>query len=151
MNKLNGMLLAAMLVSGCTGGEMELKPVADLDAAKALWVGAGVDKYEMTIEQRCYCPLELVQPIRISVKGDEIVAVKGLEMAIEKEDLAKSELKTVTKLFEFLEQAKAGQPQKLIERYNPQYGYPERIEYDGHARVADDEYVFLIRDFSPQI
>lgn len=149
MKKLNGILLAALLVSGCTGGEMEPKSITNLEAAKARWAEANVDHYEMTVEQRCYCPLELVQPIRISVKGGEIVAVQGLEKAIEKQDLAKAELKTVAKLFEFLDQAKAGQPKKLVERYNSLYGYPEHIDYDGSARIADDEYVFIVRDFSP--
>lgn len=104
--------------------------------------------YEMVIQQRCFCPPAFSQPVRMRVLRGEIVALEGLQQPIEQLERARRQMKTVDRLLEFVDWAERNNAYIIRARYNPRYGYPEAVRYDGHARIADDEFEFTITEFT---
>jgi hypothetical protein len=143
------LLLLAGLLAGCQG--LVLQPLAlgepaNLDSARARWAQYGSPHYSMVIQQTCFCPPEFTQPVQMEVKDGAIIALQGMLQPLEKQDRAQRQMKTVERLFDFIEWAQRNQPHILVVRYHAQLGYPERVRYDGHARIADDEFEFVITE-----
>ncbi|WP_417513190.1 DUF6174 domain-containing protein [Marinobacter sp.] len=124
------------------GNEIETR-----DQAQALWRGKGIVNYQVTVQQTCFCPADLSQPMRVTVVGGKLVDVKGLEQPIQDESQLDASRLTIAGLFEFIEQSEQRKVHKLNVDYDPHYGFPRRIDYDGHEMIADDEYQYELSDF----
>ncbi|MDX1552811.1 MAG: DUF6174 domain-containing protein [Marinobacter sp.] len=154
VRRLSFPLLVVLLV-GCSAtssdgasGISSGKAPETLRQAQALWNAKGVSTYQVTVTQTCFCPPDLRQPLRVSVAGREVVDVAGLEQPLKhRENLDASRL-TVDGLFHFIEQSAQRVPHKLEVEYDTRFGFPRRIDYDGHEMIADDEFQYELTDFS---
>lgn len=136
-------------VSGADDNEASAKPPANLEEARQLWRESGVGSYTVTAQMTCYCPQELVQPIRLEVEQGTVVSSKGLELPLDNLTEEGAQRLTVEGLFRFIEEAERKEVETLEVSYDSNYGFPTFINYDGHAMIADDERQYRLSDFKP--
>lgn len=147
-------LLSALLLAGCgatasnaTADNPSGKAPENLQQAQALWNTEGSSTYQVTVTQTCFCPPDLRQPMRVSVSDGEVIEVEGLEQPLQQRDQLDTSRLTVTGLFGFIEQSAKRDPHKLEVEYDARFGFPRRIDYDGHEMIADDEFQYELTDF----
>lgn len=146
-------LLLGLMLAGCNtvvpdaSAENAARAPETLDQARTLWGDKGTASYQVTVQQTCFCPADLLQPIRVTVVDGEMVDVKGLEQLIQDKSQLDASRLTIAGLFEFIEQAVQREVHKLNVDYDARYGFPRRIDYDGHEMIADDEYQYELSDF----
>ncbi|WP_309043687.1 DUF6174 domain-containing protein [Marinobacter sediminicola] len=145
--------LIALLLAGCgtaasdaSTGQPETTPET-LGQAQALWSDKGIADYQITVQQSCFCPAYLRQPIRVTVADGKLVDVTGLEQLIQDPSQLDAERLTVPGMFRFIERAERRDVHRLKVDYDPRYGFPVYIDYDGHEMIADDEYQYELSDF----
>ncbi|EDM48116.1 DUF6174 domain-containing protein [Marinobacter algicola] len=148
------LLLIGFALAGCgtsvsqAGAENTPLPAPEtLEQAETLWAGHAMDGYQVTVQQTCFCPADLRQPIRVSVSAGEIVKLEGLEQPLQNRNLLDDQRLTVEGLLQFIEQSSARNPHRLEVAYDPRYGFPRHILYDGHKMIADDEFRYELSDF----
>ena len=140
-------LLLSFAVGGCSagGGVPE-----DLAEARAVWDSRSIHDYTMTIQQTCFCPPELLQPLAVEVTDGQVNNITGLERPLEHAELLDTRRLTVEGLFRFIENARTREPARLTVEFSPKYGIPVSIQYDGDTMIADDELQYRILDFQPR-
>ena len=149
------MLVITLLLAGCgsansdAGGEgtMAIPPPGNLEDARKLWGEQGIEQYSVTAQMTCYCPEDLVQPIRLEVKGGTVVSSKGVNQPLENLTSKDAQRLTVEGLFQFIAEAESRDAHKLEVSYDRQYGFPTLINYDGHPMIADDERQYRLTKF----
>lgn len=148
------LIMLVLILAGC--GTRLSEAAADnpaaavpqtLAQAQALWGANGASRYRVTVTRTCFCPPDVRQPIRVSVVEGEVIHLEGLEQPLHQPERLDTARLTVTGLFRFIEQAKKRNPHKLEVDYDASYGYPRRIDYDGHQMIADDEFRYELTDF----
>lgn len=148
------LVVIGIAMSGC-GTSV---PEADADSARppkpetrtqaeALWAGHAINRYQITVQQTCFCPADLRQPIRVSVSAGAIVKVEGLEQPLQNRNLLDDQRLTIDGLFQFIGQSAAKDPHRLEVEYDARYGFPRHILYDGREMIADDEFQYELSDF----
>ncbi len=146
--------LLVLLLTGCsatasdaTADKSTGKAPESLQQAQALWNTKATSTYQVIVTQTCFCPPALRQPLRVSVSGGEVVEVEGLEQPVKQRDQLDTSRLTVAGLFRFIEQSAERDPHKLEVEYDPGFGFPRHIDYDGHEMIADDEFQYELTDF----
>ncbi|MFT7338195.1 MAG: hypothetical protein ACI92B_001525 [Marinobacter maritimus] len=143
-------VLLGLVLAGCgtvVSGASAKNTLETLDQAQALWSDKGVVNYQVTVQQTCFCPADLRQPMRVTVDDGKLVDVRGLEQPIQDESRLDASRLTIAGLFAFIEQSEQREVHKLNVDYDPRFGFPRRIDYDGHEMIADDEYQYELSDF----
>ncbi|MDI9244491.1 DUF6174 domain-containing protein [Marinobacter sp. CHS3-4] len=120
-----------------------------LEEARQLWKKRDIENYAVTAQMTCYCPQDLLQPIRLEIKGGKVVATEGLQRPLENLTREDAERMTVDGLFRFVEDAQRRDAHLLDVSYDDEYGFPTLINYDGHKMIADDERQYRLSDFEP--
>ncbi|MDX1755424.1 MAG: DUF6174 domain-containing protein [Marinobacter sp.] len=144
-----GLLGCSGALSSATGGR-EAKPPAGLEEAMALWAASGIENYQITVQQSCFCLREFTQPLRVTVYGDQVANVTGLEQPLSQREQLDTSRLTVAGLFAFIGDAQRRDVERLEVRYHPDLGYPVEIAYDGHAMIADDEWHVSLSELTPE-
>lgn len=146
--------LLVLLLAGCnatasdaTADRSSDKAPETLQQAKALWSAKGISSYQVTVTQTCFCPPDLRQPLRISVSDGQVVGVEGLEQPVKQRNQLDTTRLTIDGLFRFIEKSTDRDPHKLDVQYDPGFGFPRHIDYDGHEMLADDEFQYELTDF----
>lgn len=144
----------ALWLAGCgarvpdaTADTPQDSPPETLEQAQALWAAKAVLGYQVTVTQTCFCPPDLRQPLRVSVVAGEVVQVEGLVQPLQQPDQLDTQRLTVAGLFQFIAQSAKRDPHKLEVDYDAHFGFPRRIDYDGHPMIADDELRYELMDF----
>lgn len=148
------LLLIGFALAGCgtsvsqAGAESAPVPVPEtLEHAESVWDSHAIERYQVTVQQTCFCPEDLRQPIRVTVSADEVVKSEGLEQPLQNRNLLDNQRLTVAGLFLFIEQSAAKDPHRLEVVYDARYGFPRRIDYDGHEMIADDSFQYELSGF----
>ncbi|MCK7551091.1 MULTISPECIES: DUF6174 domain-containing protein [Marinobacter] len=118
-----------------------------LEQAQALWDAHAVSGYRVTVTQTCFCPPDLRQPLAVSVAGGAVVKIEGLDQPLQEPHRLDSQRLTVAGLFQFIAESAKRDPYKLEVEYDSHFGFPRRIDYDGHPMIADDELQYELTDF----
>lgn len=144
---------ALVLLAGCEvmasgDSQSQVAPAPKtLSEANELWQQKEIRDYQATVQRTCYCPADLVQPIRLTVVGGKVAEFEGLEQPVENMTRADAQGLSVEGLFGFIRQAQERDPHKLEVTYDARLGFPTRIIYDGHPMIADDERQYQLTDF----
>jgi hypothetical protein len=143
-----GAVILSLLLAGCAGAgkDKDMSPVSTVEEARALWQSQGVKGYEVTIEQTCFCPPDLLQPMRVTVREGKVIDIEGLEQPLNHPDILDERRLTIEGLLDLIEQAR-GNADKLVVEYNAQYGFPASLEVDYSPFIADDEFSYRLTDF----
>jgi uncharacterized protein DUF6174 len=134
-------LLAAGAAGGCNDATSPDSARAQLEANRAKWDRLSQPVYSFTLRQLCFCAF--VQPVRVSVRNDTIVAANEISGGA---SIDPRYVQTVRSLFDFIDRAITNKAATLRVTYDPALGYPTEIVYDGSLMGADDEVTYTIKD-----
>jgi hypothetical protein len=135
----------AAVVSACSQAEN------DLAEARERWERHGQGNYQFIWRQSCYCLVEAVQPIYITVQANEIASAVYVSDQQPVSDSVRSDLLTIDGLFDEIEEAIGQDPDHLAVDYDAELGYPRSISIDYRSAISDDEYDYLVKDFAPLV
>lgn len=132
--------LMAVLMSCATVGQGGHQ--GELDQARSKWRVARPSSYTYTYALSCFCPRELTDQVRITVRNarvDNVVYV-GTGQPVNPEQL--QHFHTIDELFDKLQEAIDRTPHQMAASYDPTYGYPTSATIDYDEKMADEEMRF---------
>jgi hypothetical protein len=141
------LLALALLAAGCSGGPFDASGAeAELRAARARWEAGGAADYAYTVRRTCFCGPDVVEPVRVEVRGGRTVSVSAVEGRTPAPG-AFDRLDTVEEMFASVQDAIDADPYLLDARYDPARGHPVSVAVDYERRAVDDEGGFAVSDF----
>jgi Family of unknown function (DUF6174) len=137
-------LTLALAGGGCAVSAASDPAGADVAAAQRVWLAERPADYRFVWQQRCFCPPEAVQPLRITVHGDVITAATDLS-GTSVSDEVKSGLESIDALYAYvLARQRAGAEVRFTA---DAHGVPTQLFVDPDPHVADDELRVTISAF----
>ena len=145
---MRGFLLFCLAaLAACSGSTDPTDAATALAEARARWARSGVADYQYTITRGCECSPESVGPVVIEVRNHQVQTRRYLTGTAVDPQFAEL-FAAVPGLFDLIDEAIQEPAAGLAVRYNEAYGYPETIQIDWVAGVADDEVSYHISDFT---
>jgi hypothetical protein len=127
----------ALVSFGCsTGASSDADEPGDLAAAQQRWEAAALMDYRFDFQQQCFCVREQVQPVTIDVRDGRISRVVSRETGEDVAAVQGLQWRTIPDLFRVISEARQSGVTPLIVQYDPQLGYPVRIEAGSLAADA---------------
>ena len=136
--------LAAACVSDAGSGPRTSS--REIAAAKALWRANRPAHYAYTVRMSCFCPIDTVL---VAAAGDSVLsAISTRGRPVDGPDpIPNPQEYSIEALFDDLETMEKSRPDKLYCRFDPKYGFPDSVSYDGDTRAIDDELTQTVFDF----
>lgn len=133
-------LLLTVVLAACsvTGPSDERD---DLRRNRERWNAQRILSYEYVLQQSCFCPPELVRPVRVVVREGQVVSVADAERSTPL-SMDRSRTLTVDELFARIQDALDRDAAEVRVQYHPELGYPTSISIDYSRRVIDEELSF---------
>jgi hypothetical protein len=144
-------LAVACLLLACTVFEPATPDLAEeLSARRAAWDALGIVDYFHVANMLCYCPPDLLTPVRLEVVDGRIVAAEDLETGepVPVVTMAgEPRYYTVDDLFRVIERALANGARLEVE-YDPEMHYPRHIN-TWIPGALDSQFTHQARDLAP--
>jgi len=115
-------------------------------AARQRWQTAGPRDYSFLLLQRCFCPR--APATRITVQNGVVQSARNITDDTPVEPARLGGLPSLDGILQKIEEAYAQPADEISLTLNPTYGYPEHVFIDYYKRMADEELVYEIRDFT---
>lgn len=125
----------------------EAEGEGSLAAHERIWEEAGIDSYQYSFQQQCFCVREQTLPVTVEVRGGRIERVIAHESGMDFAGHPNLRWYTVSELFSLVREAEASNREPLIVRYDRQLGYPTHIEVGSLA--ADAGVVYSASELRP--
>lgn len=136
--------LAAACVSDAGSGPRT--SAREIAAAKALWRANRPAHYAYTVRMVCECPMDSI--LVVAASDSVVSAVSTLRLpGGDPYAIPDPQDYSIDSLFAALEAMERSRPEKLYCRFDPHYGFPDTLSYDGNAQAVDDELDQTIFDF----
>jgi len=120
----------------------------ELDINRALWDGTAIDDYSMKFQRLCvFCSVDILIPVRITVRGDTISEVMDLDTEAPVEEPAPGAFLTIDGVFKDIQDAIDQDAMEIDVRYNSTFGYPTDVTIDVSRSLFIDDRQFQIREF----
>lgn len=122
----------------------------DLREARALWVSQGITDYAYVLQRGCFCTLESIGPVTITVRGgvvESLVYVPSGEPVTMGGEL----WPTMNGLFDLIERAVDGGADEVATVFHADLGYPLTAEIDYIEQAIDDELTLTVSSFTPLV
>jgi hypothetical protein len=141
--RLAGLALLVVAIS-CSDATGPWQQTTDLVAARERWRAQNLHTYAFILQRSCFCGN--THPLYVLVAADTVAVVLDFETF---EGVDRRLGQTVEGLFTFIQNA-IDRPARLIRaNYDEAKGFPSEIDYDGEARIADDEVFYHVSDVHP--
>jgi hypothetical protein len=114
---------------------------------QALWSAAGIDNYEFVYQRICFCPPEYTTPALIEVRDGAVWSVEYQDSEIHLDAPDTTMFPMITALFDVLTEAHDRNAVKVTVTFSADLGYPEDVDIDYAANIADDELSFTVTEF----
>jgi hypothetical protein len=148
-------LAAVLLVFACSSDNL-LSPqeLRELGRAESRWNARAFPDYSYEIQQLCFCPPELNQWTRVSVRGGQVVAAVAVEPDAQFPPTTITYWQPIDSLFARLRQtasdhASSGVYADVIVTFDATLGYPTYIEWKERPNVADAGAIYHVRNVLP--
>ena len=128
--------------------EMLSAAQAELDRNRALWEASRADDYSFVLTPICFCPQDLLDPVRISVLGGVVGSVAYAESGNAPDHDGYGRYVTIDELFDTIQEAIDRKAAAVAVTYDPDFGYPTDAQLDYDTRMADEEYRFTASDYT---
>jgi hypothetical protein len=138
---VTALFFAAVSCSDSTAPHRELMR---LGAARERWRAQDLHTYAYELRHICFCAN--TDRLYVAVVDDTVQGVLDLDTG-EFVDINLG--RTVEDLFTFIENAAVSSAHLIRAEYDPTQGFPTEIDYDGDARIADDEISYLASNVHP--
>lgn len=138
----------ACLCAGCVSdaGSGPGTSPGDIAAAKALWRANEPARYSYSVRMVCFCPIDTVQ---VTANRDSVLSAvpTNVKLGGNPSPIPDPQVYSMDSIFARLEGMERSRPYKLRCRFDPRYGFPDSVSYDGSAQAVDDELDQTIFDF----
>ena len=121
---------------------------ADLDKHRALWEASRSDNYSFVLEPICFCPQNLLDPVRINVADGKITSVTYVDSGDAPEHDGYGRYVTIDDLFDTVQEGIDRNAAEVDVSYDPVFGYPTDAAIDYYTRMADEEFRFIVSGYS---
>ena len=122
---------------------------AELDKHRALWEASRAEDYSFVLTPICFCPQDLLDPVRISVVDGIVASVTYVESDKAPEHDGFGRYATIDDLFDTIQEGIDREATQVTVSYDPVIGYPTDASIDYDSRMADEEYRFTVSGYSP--
>jgi hypothetical protein len=121
-----------------------------LNQNRELWDSQGWQDYRMEFQWSCFCVIEYVSPVVVTVSGgDNIDAVVFAENGQPVGELISDGYETVDGLFDLIQDAIDRNAFSISVEYHPELGYPISASIDYDQMMADEERGFVVTSVVP--
>lgn len=148
-------LLLVLLASACADAN-PLSPheLSVLASAEARWKSRPFANYTYEIRQSCFCPPEVNQWTRVTVRDGHVVAADRVPPDSLYPPTTLQYWQPIDSLFARLrrnasDSSIGGVYSDIVVEYDPVLGYPTRIEWREKPTVADAGAVYTLRNVMP--
>ena len=121
---------------------------AELDKHRALWAASRAGDYSFVLAPICFCPQDLLDPVRIAVVNGVVASVTYVESGKTPEHDGFGRYVTIDDLFDTIQEAIDRKASQITVTYDPETGYPTDARLDYDARMTDEEYMFTVSGYS---
>jgi hypothetical protein len=149
-------LLLCLLLAGATACSSSTWPTIestgdaqrDLERHRERFDDAVGDRYRVTYENNCFCPIEATRPVRLTVRNGAVTEVVRLSDGVLIPQTQWAAYRTVEEIFDTIDEGLRNAAKQVNVDYHPRYGYPEEVLVD--YNMAADAFVgFKLRDLDP--
>ena len=116
---------------------------SELESARARWAAQAPAVYSYTLSRVCFCPVEWIGPVTVTVRNGVVESVKYTQTGGDVTPLARGNFPAVEGLFAAIDSARANRVARLDVAYDATLGYPTRIDVDVNLKTADEEYTYV--------
>lgn len=126
----------------------------ELEAAEARWKDRPFANYQYEIRTACFCPPIINQWVRVTVQGDVVVAAEPVEPDPFLEISGLTLWDPIDSIFAELRQrlshpSLSSAYKEFEAEYDPELGYPTRIEFVERPGVSDAASIATLRNLTP--
>ena len=144
---LGFVLLGAVLLGLAVWQFGAFRAGLQLQTARARWAAQHPPSYRYVVQKGCFCPVNIVQPVRIEVRDGAALSMANAETgapvpAADFEDVA-----TLDHLFVLIQRAIDQGADRVEVRYDEALGYPTLISIDHISNAVDDEVSYSVEHF----
>jgi hypothetical protein len=146
--------IAAAFAAACDSSVVDASDIAALSSAEAKWNARPFADYSYEIRTSCFCPPELLQWARVSVRGGVVVSVEAVDPDPAFPITNQQYWEPIDSIFAGLRSAMRDPASDIyldaiIVSYDPQLGYPTSIEYRAKRNVQDGGSAHTLRNVVP--
>lgn len=134
-------------VLSCASSTDSSDQTSALDSARARWESRNVDDYRYAFNWNCFCIVDYVRQVNITVRGGKIVDVAHADDGSVVDPERWNDYRTIDQLFDFVTDAYDRDAFSVNVKYDRSYGYPTEVYVDYQSNVADEEKGFRIENF----
>lgn len=125
-----------LLVAACRDS---LAPVGEEFDARRRWASRGPSAYTYTVERGCYCLDSAIGPVDVTVRDGVVESRRYTRTGGTVSPRFAELFPTIEGLFAQIDSARSRKAASLRVEYDPDLGYPTRIDIDFVEQMADDE------------
>lgn len=138
--RLAAVVAASNLLTAC---ELDSNNILEnLNENRAKWESANIDTYQFEYSISCNCLDDYTLPRLVVVNAGEVVSQTIIKSHVAL-PLDQGRAESIAELFELIayEESRA---ESVTVDYDPDLGYPTKINVDVDKRIADDEYTLFV-------
>jgi len=123
-------------------------PAAQFDRNRSLWQASGILSYKMTVKIDKTGHAAPNGTVEIVVRDGRTESITRVENPSTGFDLPRwAAYDSIDDIFEFMEGSIRMPPEKMDVEYDPQYGFPKKLNIDPKLSTRDDELFFQVLEF----
>ncbi len=111
----------------------------DLNEARQRWESQDIQDYNLRQRNLCFCGPEVNRLTEIDVRDGIAVGWRDVESGVPVDPQFQNSFRSVTRLFDLIQDAIDRDAVSIIVEYQTRLGYPFDISIDYDAAVADEE------------
>lgn len=138
-------LLLAALAGGCQSQAATCNGDPAIARAHGEWKARHLSDYRFTWQQQCFCLVDAVQPMVVTVRHGEIVSATDLKGVVVADDL-RANLLTIDALYERIDQMQCKADE--IRFTTSGGGVPLKVFIDPSRQAADEEFEVNVSEFA---
>jgi Family of unknown function (DUF6174) len=143
------MALSATVILGCSALSVDRPELDRLRSERKAWDALAIMDYDMVFERNCFCDPESLKPVRIEVRGDQVVSVVRTGTGA---DVPQSEwvnYPDIDQLFDLLDTWFQQKDTEATATYDADFHFPARV--NGSTKGAlDSTITYSVTEFRKQ-
>lgn len=145
-----GLLLGLGAMTSCGEDPFSASEQRALTEARARWEAAGLANYRVEVRLSCFCAATLPVFTRVEVLDGRVVSAQAIDSVPYPTDIPLAAWPTVVAGFELIAGAAGEDPYSAVEaKYDPDLGYPRRIDLECRPDVTDCGALYEFRNLEP--
>ena len=141
-------LLLGALASGCQSHAATCNDDPSIATAETTWKARHLSDYRFVWQQQCFCLVDAVQPMVVTVRQGQIVSAtdaKGVAIS----DEIRANVLTIDALYQHVDEMHCTADEVRFTASKD--GVPEKVFIDPSRQAADEEFEVNISEFSPLV